>query len=87
MSIEALAMAGADYAECGIHIKDMERCAWEQPPPYLRADEQSSNFGNGKKGADILIVNMCSGQQKKQARRKGLKHVTKNKNFIWKWEI
>ena len=79
MSIEALAMAGADYAECGIHIKDMERCAWEQPPPYLRADEQSSNFGNGKKDTDILIVNMCSGQEKKQA--KGLKHVTTNKNF------
>ncbi|PON90942.1 hypothetical protein TorRG33x02_133480 [Trema orientale] len=43
MSIEALAMAGVDYAEAGIHIEE-----WEQKPPatplYLLADDDQQNF-------------------------------------------
>ncbi|KAK7858272.1 hypothetical protein CFP56_013028 [Quercus suber] len=86
MSIEALAMAGADYVECGINLEALERSEREQTPPHLLADEQSFNIGNEKKGAEILIVKMCSGQQKKkQACTKGLKPLSqtslKNERF------
>uniref|UniRef100_A0A7N2M109 Uncharacterized protein n=1 Tax=Quercus lobata TaxID=97700 RepID=A0A7N2M109_QUELO len=86
MSIEALAMAGADYVECGINLEALERSGWEQTPPHLLADEQSFNIGNEEKGAEILIVKMCSGQQKKkQACTKGLKPLSqtsfKNERF------
>ena len=35
MSIEALAMAGADYMECGIDLQGWETGGSTQPPPYL----------------------------------------------------
>ncbi|KAJ7976124.1 hypothetical protein O6P43_005943 [Quillaja saponaria] len=38
MSIEALAMAGIDYRECGINLDEWE--SQEQPPPYLLDDQQ-----------------------------------------------
>ncbi|GMI86585.1 hypothetical protein HRI_002327800 [Hibiscus trionum] len=38
VSIEALAMAGVDYMEWGIHIEDWER-EDELPPPHLLADD------------------------------------------------
>ncbi|KAM0971219.1 hypothetical protein ACFX13_019440 [Malus domestica] len=42
MSIEALAMAGADYMECGINFEEWERNDGVQDPPsHLLADEQS----------------------------------------------
>ncbi|GMN33811.1 hypothetical protein TIFTF001_004351 [Ficus carica] len=43
MSIEAMAMAGIDYSECGIDTEDWELGDRELPPPvYLLADQQSS---------------------------------------------
>ncbi|CAB4314155.1 unnamed protein product [Prunus armeniaca] len=39
MSIEALAMAGMDYAESRIELEELEYCGWEQPPPYLVAEQ------------------------------------------------
>lgn len=40
ISIEALAMAGADYIECNIDFKEWERWQMtEPPPPHLYADE------------------------------------------------
>lgn len=39
MSIEALAMAGMDYAESHIELEELECCGWEQPPPYLVAEQ------------------------------------------------
>ena len=35
MSIEAFAMAGADYMECGIDLQGWETGGSTQPPPYL----------------------------------------------------
>ena len=35
MSIEAVAMAGADYMECGIDLQGWETGGSTQPPPYL----------------------------------------------------
>lgn len=42
MSIEALAMAGADYNECGIDLREWERIndgVEDPPPPYMLADD------------------------------------------------
>lgn len=39
MSIEALAMAGADYVECGIDLDLLDSRDREDPPPYLLADD------------------------------------------------
>ncbi|KAA8546801.1 hypothetical protein F0562_003230 [Nyssa sinensis] len=52
MSIEALAMAGVDYMECGIDVEAWEsRGGLDQPPPHLLAEVE-------KKGADkIMVVN------------------------------
>ncbi|BFG35487.1 hypothetical protein CerSpe_217610 [Prunus speciosa] len=44
MSIEALAMAGADYMEFGINFEEWEqKDSLKDPPPYMLADEQSSD--------------------------------------------
>uniref|UniRef100_A0A7N0TJJ8 Uncharacterized protein n=1 Tax=Kalanchoe fedtschenkoi TaxID=63787 RepID=A0A7N0TJJ8_KALFE len=42
-SIEALAMAGADCDECGIHLEDVEKrhTIHESRPQYLQADQGS----------------------------------------------
>nr|DAD21957.1 TPA_asm: hypothetical protein HUJ06_023420 [Nelumbo nucifera] len=39
VSIEALAMAGVDYMECGIDLDEWERREFEPPPPYLLAED------------------------------------------------
>ncbi|KAA8546805.1 hypothetical protein F0562_003271 [Nyssa sinensis] len=52
---EALAMAGADYRECGIELEAWERCGLEQPPPYLLA-EQNRHIEVQKKGADMSVL-------------------------------
>lgn len=39
MSIEALAMAGADYVECGIDLDLLDSRDREDPPPHLLADD------------------------------------------------
>lgn len=52
MSIEALAMAGTDYKECGIDFEVWEQAGLEQPPPHL-LDEQNSFIEAKKKHADI----------------------------------
>ncbi len=70
----------ADYVECGIDLEALERSEWEQTPPYLLADEQSFNIGNNKKGADILVGNMCRGQ-KKQLCTYGKALVSKNEKL------
>lgn len=53
MSIEALAMAGVDYKECGINLE-----LWEQgpepPPPYLLA-EKNSSIGAKKRKANASV--------------------------------
>ncbi|OIT19711.1 hypothetical protein A4A49_40231 [Nicotiana attenuata] len=44
MSVEALAMAGADYNKCNVHLEDMEQRNSERTPQHLLADE--SEGGN-----------------------------------------
>ncbi|CAN4114912.1 unnamed protein product [Withania somnifera] len=45
MSVDALAMAGADYMKCTVHFEDTrEQRSWERTPQYLLADE--SEGGN-----------------------------------------
>lgn len=47
MSIEALAMAGADYVEHGIDLQDWETTGG--PPPHLLVEKiSSSEAGKGK---------------------------------------
>ncbi|GLT33739.1 hypothetical protein SLA2020_083030 [Shorea laevis] len=51
MSIEALAMAGADYRECGIDVELWESGGMEeQPPVYLLADKISGGVEIERKG-------------------------------------
>ncbi|CAK9144057.1 unnamed protein product [Ilex paraguariensis] len=57
MSIEALAMAGTDYMECGINLEAWECCGSEQPPPHLRADQRYLSIEAGRKGDDKLADN------------------------------
>ncbi|KAK2655699.1 hypothetical protein Ddye_008751 [Dipteronia dyeriana] len=40
MSMEALAMAGVDYVEWGLHVEEWEREDSELPPPHLLAEEE-----------------------------------------------
>ncbi|KAJ0082100.1 hypothetical protein Patl1_12416 [Pistacia atlantica] len=56
MSIEALAMAGVDYAECGIDVEAWEHGGLEQIPEYLLADQRLSNK-NEQKRSEVLVVN------------------------------
>ncbi|KAF3680257.1 hypothetical protein FXO38_02386 [Capsicum annuum] len=45
MSVDALAMAGADYTKCTVHFEDTkEQMRSERTPQYLLADE--SDGGN-----------------------------------------
>ncbi|KAK4356246.1 hypothetical protein RND71_025217 [Anisodus tanguticus] len=46
MSVDALAMSGADYTKCIVHFEDTEQRNSERTPQYLLADE--SEGGNGK---------------------------------------
>lgn len=46
MSIEALAMAGADYSKCDINLEELERRDSEKPPQYLLAELRTSNHGS-----------------------------------------
>ena len=39
MSIEALAMAGADYLQCSINLEMLEGLGTEETPAYLLAEE------------------------------------------------
>ncbi|KAF7834425.1 mitochondrial uncoupling protein 5-like [Senna tora] len=39
MSIEAMAMAGMDYKECGINFEDWDRHCRDQPPLYLQTGQ------------------------------------------------
>lgn len=39
MSIEALAMAGADFVECGIDFDQLDSRDREDPPSHLLADD------------------------------------------------
>ncbi|OUZ99359.1 hypothetical protein BVC80_715g67 [Macleaya cordata] len=43
ISIEALAMAGADYTECDIDCEEWERDEIETTPPYLLADDDEED--------------------------------------------
>lgn len=56
MSIEALAMAGADYAECGIDVEAWEHEGLEQIPAYLLAEQRLSSK-NEQKRSELLGVN------------------------------
>ncbi|GAA0176408.1 hypothetical protein LIER_42069 [Lithospermum erythrorhizon] len=44
-SLEALAMADANYNECGMSIQELERQEMVTPP-HLLADEENDNFKN-----------------------------------------
>lgn len=47
MSIEALAMAGADYRECGIDFEEWEACRRSsQPPPHLLVEDKQGIEGS-----------------------------------------
>ncbi|MCD9637977.1 hypothetical protein HAX54_021582 [Datura stramonium] len=48
MSVDALAMAGADYTKCTVHFEDTEQRSLERTPQYLLADE--SEGGNQDRG-------------------------------------
>ncbi|KAJ0018347.1 hypothetical protein Pint_12245 [Pistacia integerrima] len=56
MSIEALAMAGVDYAECGIYVEAWEHGGLEQIPAYLLAEQRLSTK-NEQKRSEVLVVN------------------------------
>ncbi|KAJ0082098.1 hypothetical protein Patl1_12413 [Pistacia atlantica] len=56
MSVEALAMAGVDYAECGIDVEAWEHGGLEQIPEYLLAEQRLSNK-NEQKRSEVLVVN------------------------------
>lgn len=43
MSIEALAMAGADYIKCGINLQELEREDLEKTPQHLLAEQRHRN--------------------------------------------
>lgn len=57
MSIEALAMAGVSYTECGNNLEFSELEL--EPPLYLIAEEKSPSFQANKKAADNnkLLIN------------------------------
>ncbi|CAN4126706.1 unnamed protein product [Withania somnifera] len=50
MSVDALAMAGADYTKCTVHFEDMmEQRRSERIPQYLLADEsEGGNHDHGQ---------------------------------------
>ena len=57
MSIEALAMAGADYMECGIDLLGWETGGSTQAPPYLLVEkipgiEAGTNCNDDKQKAN-----------------------------------
>ena len=80
MSIEALAMAGADYMECDINIEALERCGSEQPPPYLLADQQYLSIEVHRKGDDKKSVD--NGEVVKAKMREWAKAVASKKNAL-----
>lgn len=43
MSIEALAMAGADYVKCAIDLQELEREDQEKTPLHLLAEQRPGN--------------------------------------------
>lgn len=50
MSVDALAMSGADYMKCTVHFEDtMEQRSSERTPQYLLADEsEGGNHDHGQ---------------------------------------
>ncbi|CAK7334685.1 unnamed protein product [Dovyalis caffra] len=54
MSIEALAMAGVDYADCGINLEVWEQDSSEQPPLHL-VGEQNSSLEIDRRRQDMLL--------------------------------
>lgn len=59
VSIEALAMAGADYVEWGIDMEEWEQREMERPPPHLLADEEEKE-GDEKKMRGNMKYYCCS---------------------------
>jgi len=55
MSIEALAMAGADYKKCHINHEEKEGRDEDHTPQYLLA-EQNSNNGRERNEKNMLVV-------------------------------
>lgn len=50
MSIEAMAMAGLDYRECGVNFEEWDRHCHEQPPLYLQIEQSlCREMGNKNK--------------------------------------
>ncbi|TQE14139.1 hypothetical protein C1H46_000058 [Malus baccata] len=78
MSIEALAMAGMDYAKSGIDFRELEYSAWKQPPPYLVADRSS---GTGAVGDIMLLAN--DDQIKSRMRKWARAVVSMNESAIF----
>lgn len=56
MSIEALAMAGADYMECGIDLQVWETAGSTHPPLYLLVEKNPGTEGS-KQSHDKLKAN------------------------------
>ncbi|RXH75576.1 hypothetical protein DVH24_039275 [Malus domestica] len=77
MSIEALAMAGMDYAKSGIDFRELEYSAWKQPPPYLVADRSS---GTDAIGDIMLLAN--DDQIKSRMRKWARAVVSMNESFL-----
>ncbi|KAL2498841.1 Uncharacterized protein Adt_24391 [Abeliophyllum distichum] len=59
MSIEALAMAGVNYTECGINLEPSDELELQPPPLYLVAEEKYLSFQDNKNAADVdkLLIN------------------------------
>ncbi|PON47654.1 hypothetical protein TorRG33x02_133470 [Trema orientale] len=70
MSIEALAMAGLSYSECGIALKEWEPHSLEQPPEHLLLEGTEID-----KGPPVLKTVKVDGELLKAEIRKWAKAV------------
>ena len=50
MSIEALAMAGADYVKCGFDLQELEKT-----PQHLLAEQRPINYQSGEDEREELL--------------------------------
>ena len=71
MSIEALAMAGADYMECGIDLQVWETAGSTHPPPHLLVENVPGTEA-GTKCNDELKANEERAKAKMREWAKGV---------------
>lgn len=86
VSLEALAMTGADYVECGMTIEEWERLDVETPP-HLLADDVEEEEWRREKDDDSPRIQNIRPQQDYERRRKrdsalGLHGTMKKHNML-----